>query len=262
MRLYDAMLRPAPKHAQTGHARVPAMKEGPSIAGVAALIGDPARANMLQALMQVPALSASELAREAGVTAQTASGHLARLQEGGLLHVTHQGRHRYFRLAGPDVALAIEALLGIAGRTRPLRTRPGPRDGAMREARVCYDHLAGACGTRLFDSLVAGDCLREEAGGLVLTVAGQDFLCDAGITLPRSGARRIACRACLDWSERRSHLAGAAGAALLTAFLDRGWLRRLPRSRALTFTLSGRRAFEQFCTAARAASGAPAREAG
>lgn len=238
------------------------MKEGPSIAAVAALIGDPARANMLQALMQVPALSASELAREAGVTAQTASGHLARLQEGGLLHVTHQGRHRYFRLAGPDVVLAIEALLGVAGRTRPLRTRPGPRDGDLRDARVCYDHLAGASGTALFDSLVAGGCVRQEAVGLVLTPAGQRFLCDAGITLRASGTRRPACRACLDWSERRPHLAGAVGAALLTSFLDRGWLRRLPRSRALAYTLPGRRAFEQFCAAARAASGAPAREAG
>ncbi len=228
------------------------MKEGPSIAAVAALIGDPARTNMLQALMQVNALTASELAREAGVTAQTASGHLGKLQAGGLLTVEHQGRHRYYRLAGTDVAAALEALMGIAGRVRPLRTRPGPKDEAMRVARVCYDHLAGELGTELLDSLKAGEKLAETQDKLTISPSGRGFFCDFGIDMASlEQSRRPMCRACLDWSERRMHIAGSVGAALLNGFLQRGWARREKNSRALTFTLAGRRAFEQFCERAR-----------
>ncbi|NNG02830.1 MAG: winged helix-turn-helix transcriptional regulator, partial [Inquilinus sp.] len=125
------------------------MKTGPDIAHVAALLGDPARANMLTALMSGRALTASELASEAGVTPQTASAHLARLQQGGLVVPRKQGRHRYYALTGEDVAAVLEALMGLAARTGHLRTRTGPKDPALRRARVCYDHLAGELGVRM-----------------------------------------------------------------------------------------------------------------
>ena len=119
------------------------MKEGPNIASVASLVGDPARANILSALMDGRALTATELAKEAGVTPQTASSHLSKLEKGGLLLPVKQGRHRYYRLSGPDVADVLERLMGLAARTGHVRTRTGPRDPEMRSARVCYDHLAG-----------------------------------------------------------------------------------------------------------------------
>ncbi|MFO1165925.1 MAG: winged helix-turn-helix domain-containing protein [Paracoccus sp. (in: a-proteobacteria)] len=131
------------------------MKDGPDIARVAALIGDPARANMLTALMGGRALTASELAQEAGVTAQTASSHLARLAEGGLIRQRKQGRHRYHQLASAEVAALLESLMGLAAGAGHLRRRPGPRDPAMRRARVCYDHLAGEMGTTMFESMLA-----------------------------------------------------------------------------------------------------------
>src|SRR4051812_7227788 len=129
------------------------MKDGPSIAPIAALAGDPARANMLAALMSGKALTASELANEAGVTAQTASSHLAKLENGGLVSAVKQGRHRYFRLADSDVATMLESMIGVAARAGHMRTRTGPGDPALRKARVCYDHLAGEMGVRMFDSL-------------------------------------------------------------------------------------------------------------
>src|ERR1700688_92880 len=130
------------------------MMEGPSIAPIAALAGDPGRANMLDALVSGMALTASELAAEAGVTLQTASSHLAKLEAGGLIEATRAGRHRYFRLANNDVAAMLEAIMGVAARTGQMRTRPGPRDSSMRKARGCYDHLAGEMGVRLLESLV------------------------------------------------------------------------------------------------------------
>ncbi|MEO1607673.1 MAG: winged helix-turn-helix domain-containing protein, partial [Pseudomonadota bacterium] len=129
------------------------MREGPDIAHIAALIGDPARANMLTALMSGKALTATELAREAGVTPQTASTHLTKLEQGGLLTLQRQGRHRYFSLATDDVAHVLEALMGIAAGAGYLRSRTGPKDQALRKARVCYNHLAGEMGTDLYDGL-------------------------------------------------------------------------------------------------------------
>ena len=140
------------------------MKTGPDIALVASLVGDPARANMLTALMSGRALTATELAHEAGVTPQTASSHLARLQEGGLVAIEKQGRHRYHRLTGPDVAIVLEGLMGLAARVGHLRTRTGPKDPALRRARVCYDHLAGDLGVQMFDSLVRQRLVRNEQG--------------------------------------------------------------------------------------------------
>jgi DNA-binding transcriptional ArsR family regulator len=221
------------------------MKEGPSIAPVAALAGDPARANMLAALLSGKALTASELASEAGVTAQTASSHLAKLEAGGLIAVAAQGRHRYFRLAGADVAEMLESMMGVAARAGHLRTRPGPSDPAIRKARVCYDHLAGEMGVHLLDRLVA---LRFLAGGDTpkLTPRGEGFARDFGIDLTAlSRGRRPLCRNCLDWSMRRHHLAGGLGAALLERFYDLGWARRDRASRAVHFTPSGERAFQR-----------------
>ena len=222
------------------------MKEGPDIAPVAALAGDPARANILVALLGGKALTASELAAEAGVTAQTASSHLSKLESGGLIARLSQGRHRYFRLAGEDVAALMESLMGVAARTGHLRIRPGPRDPAMRKARVCYDHLAGEMGVRLYDSLVARRCLALRGGGLSLSRTGQRFVEEIGIALdPLSPHRRPLCRGCLDWSMRREHLAGALGAAFLDRFFALGWATRDRGSRAVLFNPRGERAFEK-----------------
>jgi len=220
------------------------MKLGPDIARLAALIGDPARANMLQALSGGQALTAGELAREAGVTAQTASSHLAKLEAGGLLTRRRQGRHGYFALSGPDVAEALEQLTGLAERTGHRRTRPGPRDPALRRARVCYDHLAGEAGVAMLDALVADGRVADEDGSLVLTQKGRAFARTLGAVLPERG-RRPLCKACLDWSERRSHLAGVFGAALLDRIYALGWARRLEGARVVVFSAPGLAAFEK-----------------
>ncbi|MBN8940360.1 MAG: winged helix-turn-helix transcriptional regulator [Rhizobiales bacterium] len=220
------------------------MKDGPSISEVAALIGDPARANMLAALMAGRALTAGELAHEAGITAQTASGHLAKLSEAGLLLVAAQGRHRYFQLSGGDVAQVLEGLMGIAARTGRLRTRTGPRDPAMRKARVCYDHIAGEWAVRLLDAFIANGRLADHDGSLALTPIGKARFTAEGIDFERMAvSRRPMCRACLDWSERRSHLAGSLGKALLDLMLDKGWVRRSADSRVIDITPPGHRMF-------------------
>jgi DNA-binding transcriptional ArsR family regulator len=216
------------------------MSHGPPIAIVANLIGDPARANMLTALMSGKALTASELAREAGVTAQTASGHLAKLQDGGLVLCTQQGRHRYFRLSAPEIADLLESLMGIAVTRSLAKTRTGPRDGALRRARVCYDHLAGEEGIRLVDGLVASGWLSAKDGGFAVTVPGRRYLCDFGLDMDAlEKQKRPLCRACLDWSERRPHLGGGLGAALFRRFQEQGWMRRLEGSRVVQVTPKG-----------------------
>ena len=222
------------------------MREGPDIARIASLVGDPARANMLTALMGGAALTASELAMEAGVGLPTASSHLAKLGEGGLLSQSSQGRHRYFRLAGPQVAAMLEAIMGVAEGVGPKRARPGPRDASMREARVCYDHLAGGQAVSMLDGFVARGILKRDGEDIAMGKAGPVFFADSGIDLSSlPGKRRPVCRACLDWSVRRSHLAGALGAAILDRILAEKWARRDPESRAVRFTPPGRRAFEE-----------------
>lgn len=218
------------------------MKEGPTIAPLAALIGDPARANMLTALMDGRALTVSELAAAAGVALPTASEHLGKLDAAGLLVAEKQGRHRYFRLSGPDVAEVLEGLMGLAQRTGTLRTRTGPKDPALREARVCYDHLAGERGVALFDGLRHRGFLRSPDGP-DLTDAGQSFFAGLGFDLAhlRKG-RRPLCRQCLDWSERRAHLGGALGAAVLSFVLERAWATREP-GRVVRFSAEGVSAF-------------------
>jgi len=216
------------------------MKDGPNLSTVAALIGDPARANMLSALMDGRALTASELAAEAGVTVQTASSHLGKLTSGGLLTVRAQGRHRYFALAGEPVATALEALMSLAENHAPGRTRTGPRDAALRQARVCYNHLAGRMGVQMYDALLSREALTVTPQGLHLSARGHTLFADLGVPLDAlTSARAPLCRECLDWSERRSHLAGSLGRAALTRFLDLGWAARDPASRAVVFSTAG-----------------------
>jgi len=214
---------------------------GMALAEIAALMGDVARANILSALMDGRALTASELAWHGGVSAQTTSGHLAKLSEARLIAMTRQGRHRYYRLASPEVAQAIEALMAVAS-FGPKRHRPvGPKDEALRRARTCYDHLAGRLGIALADALTSQDhlVLSESAGAL--TGKGQRFLCSFGIELEDEHRnRRAVCRTCLDWSERRPHLAGRLGSALCTRMFDLGWIERIKDSRALAITTEGR----------------------
>lgn len=221
------------------------MKDGPDIARVAQLIGDPARANILTALMSGRALTATELAAEAGVTAATASGHLAKLEAGGLISHRRQGRHKYVTLASDEVAGVLEALMGLAAGSGHLRARTGPRDAALREARVCYNHLAGHRGIAMFDAMMArGDLLRE-GEALHLTPQGRDFAQGLGVDLAALEAKRAPlCRECLDWSERRSHLAGSLGRAFLSAFEAQGWAKRAPSSRVVHFTRQGAAAFD------------------
>lgn len=218
------------------------MKDGPTFAPVAALAGDPARANMLAALMSGKALTASELASEAGITAPTASSHLSKLEAGGLISAVAQGRHRYFRLADAEVARMLEVLMGVAARSGHLRTRPGPSDAMIRKARVCYDHLAGEMGVAMFDALLRDRRLVPGGEEVRVTRKGEAFLREFGIDL-REGGRRPLCRACLDWSMRRSHLAGRLGAALLDRIYDLGWASRARDSRAVVFTRAGAERF-------------------
>ncbi|RWC44181.1 MAG: ArsR family transcriptional regulator [Mesorhizobium sp.] len=220
------------------------MREGPDIARIASLVGDPARANMLNALMGGTALTASELALEAGVSLPTASSHLSKLIEGGLLTVASQGRHRYYGLAGPQVAGMIEAITGVAEAVGPKRVRPGPRDRAMRVARVCYDHLAGEQAVAMLDRLVAKNVLVRDEQQIRLGPSAASHFAAIGIDV-YTKPRRPVCRACLDWSVRRSHLAGTLGAAILDKILAEKWARREKDSRAVIFSPPGKQAFER-----------------
>ena len=237
------------------------MSQGLALSEIGALVGDPARANMLSALLDGRALSASELAWSARVSPATASGHLARLVEGGMLSAVRQGRHRYFRVASADIAGMLEHMMVIASRVQPAddRRRATPRvSPALREARTCYDHLAGRLGVGLADALVAREvvALAEEAGEV--TESGRAWLADFGLPLDRVGrTRRLFCRPCLDWSERRPHLAGVLGALLCERCEALGWIRREHDSRAVAVTAAGRRGFaEQFGLDAGAANAA------
>ncbi|MGE0289191.1 MAG: ArsR/SmtB family transcription factor [Bradyrhizobium sp.] len=223
------------------------MKAGPDISMVAALVGDPARANMLTALMSGRALTASELAQEAGITPQTASSHLAKLEAGGLIEPEKQGRHRYYRLTGPDVAHVLEGLAGLAARAGHMRVRTGPKDPALRRARICYDHLAGDLGVQMLDSMRKQRLVRQIKELIELTGEGRRFLAESLQIDADSLAhpRRPVCKACLDWSERRHHLAGTLGAAIMLRFTELKWAARdtTPGSRVIQFTRTGERKF-------------------
>jgi DNA-binding transcriptional ArsR family regulator len=222
------------------------MKDGPNIVGIAALIGDHARAEVLTALMGGQALTATELAQVAGVTKQTMSSHLAKLVDAGLIAAQSQGRHRYFRLADRDVATLLESLMGVAYRTGALRVRTSPREPALRKARVCYDHLAGDLGVLVYDSLEQRRLLRADGDGVALTARGARFCSEIGVDVAAlAQQRRPLCRACLDWSVRRPHLGGALGAALLLHFCALGWARRATDSRIVHFAAPGESALRQ-----------------
>jgi DNA-binding transcriptional ArsR family regulator len=222
------------------------MRDGPNIVGIAALIGDRARADILTTLMAGQALTATELAEVAGVTKQTISAHLAKLTEARLLAMQSQGRHRYFRLADRDVADLLESLMGVAQRAGAVRLKSSPREPELRKARVCYDHLAGELGVRVLDSLERRHLLRRTGDELELTKAGREWCAGFGIALQAlEGRRRALCRPCLDWSVRRNHLAGTLGAAVLERCYELGWARRVGGTRVVQFTPEGERAFQQ-----------------
>ena len=218
-----------------------------AFAETAALMGDPARAAMLSALMDGRALTASELARQAGITPQTASGHLARLTGAGLLAVERQGRHRYHRVASPAIARMLEGVMTVSADLRPVpqgrRLRVGPRDAALRRARTCYDHLAGEIAVAIADGMLARGEIEFGTDGGALTEAGNRALAAFGAALPEKGrgGTRVFCRPCLDWSERRPHIAGAVGAAICARCFDLGWVRRIAETRALSITPAGGR---------------------
>jgi DNA-binding transcriptional ArsR family regulator len=228
------------------------MDAAPDMAKIANLMGDRARGTMLTCLMAGRPLTATELARAARVTKQTASSHLAKLVEARLVGVENVGRHRYFRLADHEVGAAIEHLVGLARRVGAVADAD-PVDPALRKARVCYDHLAGDLGVLVFDGLVAQRHLRTDDTRLSLTEQGQAFCRRLGIDVAQlERGRRPLCLACLDWSARRHHLAGALGAAIMYRCFELGWARRHKGSRAVSFSASGERSLRaRFAAAGR-----------
>lgn len=218
------------------------MAESPDIASIAALIGDPARSRILLALMGGQALTATELSLAADVAPSTTSAHLAKLTASCLIQVSKQGRHRYFAIVDERVAELIEQLCGLARQDELPGVHTGPRDPALRRARVCYDHLAGDLGVQLFEGLLEQGWLESLGDGVALTQAGTNAFVDFGIDTTRlAGERRDTCRRCLDWSVRRHHLAGGLGAAILDRIFEKGWASKDLNTRAVHFTAAGER---------------------
>ena len=216
----------------------------PDIASIASLAGEPARATMLTALLDGRALTATELAIEAGIVPSTASSHLGKLLGAGLIAIEKQGRHRYYRLADSDIADLLERLMGVASSN----VRTGPADSELRTLRVCYDHFAGERAVQLFDGLRKSRKILTRAGSLILTKDGEGLCSDLGIDVEAAWTtRRPLCRPCLDWSERRHHLAGALGAAILTRFLAKRWARRDPATRVIRLSSEGEKRFAELC---------------
>ena len=223
------------------------MNGGPNIARIGALLGDQARAEILAALLGGKALTATELAHVANVTKQTASAHLGKLTDSKLITLERQGRHRYFRLADDDVAQLLEGLMGFADRKGAVRLQTGPREPALRKARVCYDHLAGEIAVAIFDSLKTRRLIRVTEEQASLTMQGEQFFHRWGIDVTELREnRRPLCRTCLDWSMRRAHLAGTLGAAMLSRLFALKWARRAKdssdNSRIVIFTPQGEHA--------------------
>jgi DNA-binding transcriptional ArsR family regulator len=220
--------------------------QAPHLARLAALIADETRAACLLALLDGRAWTAGELARHAGVAASTLSEHLSKLVAGGLLTEERQGRHRYVRLADARVAQLVEDLAAQVSPNAAVRPRNLPESSAgsaMARGRTCYDHLAGRLGIAVTDALTVRGLLRQDTG-FALTDAGLRWFDAAGITLDRKGRRPLA-RACLDWTERRPHLAGVAGAALCRHALDTGWCVRIGSERAVKVTAAGEQALAE-----------------
>ncbi|MFJ5383240.1 ArsR/SmtB family transcription factor [Cupriavidus sp. CER94] len=222
------------------------MEYAPGISQLAGLLADPGRAAMLWALMDGSARPAGELALIAGLSASSTSGHLARLSEGGLLAVESRGRNRYYRLAAPEIGVAIEALATASLVSQPPRMRTVPvsrgTPPALRQARTCYDHLAGELAVGLFERMSQAGWLAVDGTRIDLTGDGSQAMAQLGIDLvaTRRKRRQFACT-CPDWSERKPHLGGALGAALLETMLEKGWIEPTQASRALRVTPRGHR---------------------
>jgi DNA-binding transcriptional ArsR family regulator len=220
------------------------MSSETDLAWIASVVGDPARVRILLALMDGRARTAKELAFLARIAPPTASGHLAKLLDGRLVLVEPQGRHRYYRLASALVGQMVETLSVVAAQTAPTDPRLRRIDDALAAARTCYDHLAGRLGVAVADALQANGHVAFGDGSGEVTASGRDFFGGLGLALDdRGGGRRVFCKPCLDWTERRHHLAGAVGAAFCSHCLAAGWVRRERDSRALEVTPEGRAAF-------------------
>lgn len=214
------------------------------MAEIAALVGDPARANILSTLFDGRALTATELSYAAGVTPQTASGHLAKMTQAGLLTVLKQGRHRYYRLATPLVAQMLESIMAVATSAPPRHRPRSAREDRLRVARTCYDHFAGVLGVSIADALCERQHIILSNDGGEVTDTGLAFLKDFGATFPAQ-TRRPFCRHCLDWTERRLHLSGVVGASITQRCFDLGWVRRERDPRALQITPKGQEGFRR-----------------
>ncbi len=226
------------------------MPDNTALATIGALVGDPGRASMLAALLDGRALTATDLAAHAGVAPPTASGHLCKLIATGLVVMRRQGRHRYHSLASPEVAHMLETMSQMAasrngaGGDRPVHL--GPRDAALRAARTCYDHLAGRLAVGLADAMASSGHIEIDRDGGIVTRQGAAFLQEFGIdTAAAAQSKRVFCRTCLDWSERRVHLAGAVGAAIMRRCFDLHWVRRIEGTRALAVTAGGEHGFRK-----------------
>ncbi|TKC83964.1 helix-turn-helix transcriptional regulator [Trinickia terrae] len=225
----------------------------PGLSRIGALLADPGRAAMLWALMDGSARPAGELTLIAGLSPSAASGHLARLSEGGLLALEVRGRHRYYRIATPDVAASIEALANLAQASASQRATPRPARTVpleMRYARTCYDHMAGELAVRVFEKMLGDGWLVQDGDAIEATECGAGRLARLGVDIGRERGkrRRFACT-CLDWSERRAHLGGALGAALLASWSEQGWIERAEKPRVLRITPAGHRQFDAILTA-------------
>ncbi|MCG7547872.1 winged helix-turn-helix domain-containing protein [Pseudoalteromonas sp. Of7M-16] len=217
----------------------------PDISMIAGLIADPARSKILTALMGGKALTATELSLEADVTPQTTSSHLAKLLDGELLQVRKQGRHKYFQLKGPHVAIVLEQLLVLTALSTP-KTTTGPKDPRLKHARVCYDHLAGELGVRLYDALVSADMLEDFGELTRLTEKGKTYFVSLGVDFKQFKKNsRPVCKSCLDWSERRNHMAGHLGNWVLNYIFEKNWAKQDLDARSITFTNKGLTAFKR-----------------
>lgn len=211
---------------------------------IAALVGDTTRATALASLMGGQAATVSELAAAAGVTKSTMSEHLARLEAAGLLSSLVHRRFKYYRISSPRVAAMLESMKAVAAIDAPARHRPkSAKDNALIAARTCYDHLAGRLGVALADALTAQGLVQLTAEGGEVTASGLAFFEQQKFEIRSARSQRVFCRPCLDWSERRYHIAGVVGAGLCRAAFDRGWLRRINGTRAIEITRSGKNAF-------------------
>jgi len=218
----------------------------PDISIIASLIGDPTRASMLTALMGGKALTATELALEADITAPTASSHLNKLVAGELLVVRKQGRHKYFQLQGFEIAALLESLLNISSKVQQKIITTGPSDPRLRRSRVCYDHLAGELGVALYEALTHKGYIINNQSETIFTESGREFFSALGVDFNQfKGNKRPLCKSCLDWSERKNHLAGIMGQWILNDIYQQGYAHKDLDSRALEFTGNGLKMFNK-----------------